>query len=45
MFNFDLYVNGVYITSNKLLPIPNQNYTYYSPDSIIQSYLSSDQGL
>lgn len=44
IFNFDLYVNGVYITSNKLLPIPNQNYTYYSPDSIIQSYLSSDRG-
>lgn len=42
-FLFDVYVNGTYITRNKLQPYPGSINTTYSPASLLESYVSYDK--
>lgn len=42
-FTFDLFVNNVYVTTNRLLPRPGTNQVIYSPSSILEAYLSYDK--
>jgi hypothetical protein len=43
MFVFDLYVNGVFVNRDRLLPRPGTNKTIYSPARILESYVSDDK--
>ena len=41
-FIFDVYVNGVYITRDRLLPRPGTTNAIYSPARVLESYVSYD---
>lgn len=41
-FLFNTYINGVYVTSNTLLPRPGTTRAIFSPARILESYVSHD---
>lgn len=42
-FLFDLYVNGTFVTRDKLLPRPGTSIAVYSPARVLESYVNSDK--
>lgn len=41
-FLFDVYVNGVYVNRDRLLPRPGTTNAIYSPARVLESYVSQD---